>query len=816
MSNSKTLYVFGDAGEDEFVLEGGEKQPFGSGAFFVSNVLEELLPNWKVQNLVEFQQRAASKRLGQGKASTAVTMPPLTRMQAVIKKYTGTCRVERYRLAPPEAKPKVVEVRSFQQTRHPDDTLVLHHAGSLWKKQAYDACKPLVERFLNQQGSSSHRAFPRILVNVSLGLPEEQPDPTPTDHHFKSPLWELLREHAPQIGIVTSASTLRQAGAVIGRRLSIEHLVEDLCTELNRFPSFESLGAFSHLFIRVGMIAVVHLYHEEDFRKNKRFVGHVFFSPYAANGVYRDQQRDGGTLGRNVVLLGALLKGAETTTPDTPWLKRRHLIFRQALTAMQRMDDHGYHFEGKGSGASVITNAASVAKTVFEGRPEPGASRHIGWRKIPEDVLLPVVTQVRRRWHILDDMLLQAPAHRINIALAIVFAGYDKVLNRTWIQERDKSSRVFQILARPEYWNPDDYAPDFVTLEGGQYPAMPPRPETETKTAPIIGPIDKPFDLCVPVQQFGKLNLIERDEIESLRSIANLIHRHRLRVHEDIAKKEKTKPVSIAVFGPPGSGKSFAVKQLVKVVGNPEELPILEFNVTQMKQVSDIEEALKAVAKKKTVGNTVVTPLVFFDEFDSAFDNEPLGWLKYFLGPMQDGAMRDVETGPAIFVFAGGVFQTFSRFDPRTDTAYDNLRDSDEYRARLAQFTNQKGPDFISRLRGHIDILPINESPGRPKHFIRRAMQLRSLLDMYGHIDDASKEARISSAVVYALLTVDRFRHGVRSMEAILAMCAPLYGKIEISSLPSRTQLDMHVDAEEFMIRVHRGRARKKYTAAGK
>jgi hypothetical protein len=95
-------------------------------------------------------------------------------------------------------------------------------------------------------------------------------------------------------------------------------------------------------------------------------------------------------------------------------------------------------------------------------------------------------------------------------------------------------------------------------------------------------------------------------------------------------------------------------------------------------------------------------------------------------------------------------------------------------------------------------------------------MQLRSVLGMYGHIDDKSKQARIDDAVVYALLTVDRFRHGVRSMEAILAMCAPLYERIEISSLPSRAQLDMHVDAEEFMIRVHRGRARQVYPPGGK
>jgi len=39
-------------------------------------------------------------------------------------------------------------------------------------------------------------------------------------------------------------------------------------------------------------------------------------------------------------------------------------------------------------------------------------------------------------------------------------------------------------------------------------------------------------------------------------------------------------------------------------------------------------------------------------------------------------------------------------------------------------------------------------------------------------------------------------------------MCTPFFGKIEKSSLPSRTQLNMHVNADEFIIRMHRGRFR--------
>jgi hypothetical protein len=77
--------------------------------------------------------------------------------------------------------------------------------------------------------------------------------------------------------------------------------------------------------------------------------------------------------------------------------------------------------------------------------------------------------------------------------------------------------------------------------------------------------------------------------------------------------------------------------------------------------------------------------------------------------------------------------------------------------------------------------------------------------------------AKADEAVIYALLTIDRYHHGVRSMEAILRMCAPIAPNEEhiyISSLPARAQLNMHVDADEFTIRVRRGRSRAANFAA--
>jgi hypothetical protein len=46
-------------------------------------------------------------------------------------------------------------------------------------------------------------------------------------------------------------------------------------------------------------------------------------------------------------------------------------------------------------------------------------------------------------------------------------------------------------------------------------------------------------------------------------------------------------------------------------------------------------------------------------------------------------------------------------------------------------------------------------------------------------------------------------------MEQILQMCTPIDGWIRAGSLPSRAQLDMHVDAANFYIRLYNGRARR-------
>jgi hypothetical protein len=192
-------------------------------------------------------------------------------------------------------------------------------------------------------------------------------------------------------------------------------------------------------------------------------------------------------------------------------------------------------------------------------------------------------------------------------------------------------------------------------------------------------------------------------------------------------------------------------------------------------------------------------PLVFFDEFDTHFEGK-LGWLKYFLAPMQDGVFREGDSihpiGKAIFVFAGGTSSSYQEFGGET------IEDEQDYKQFSKKFQSAKGPDFISRLRGYVNILGPNQTDEQwdQLFIIRRAMLLRSLLERkVPHLINERGEAQIDSGVLRALLKVSRYKHESRSMEAILEMSTLNKAKKwEQSYLPSKEQLKLHVDEEQF------------------
>ena len=290
--------------------------------------------------------------------------------------------------------------------------------------------------------------------------------------------------------------------------------------------------------------------------------------------------------------------------------------------------------------------------------------------------------------------------------------------------------------------------------------------------------------LGVPWGQFGNLLTVDRQEIESYRSIRNL-------VAEYAGQKQVARPLSIAVFGSPGSGKSFGVTQMAKSL-LPGQIEPITFNLSQFDSPNELLAALHQV---RDIGLSGQLPLVFWDEFDTSLANTQLGWLRYFLAPMQDGKFQDGQIshpiGRAIFVFAGGTSSSMAEFNKGEDPV----------------FKSAKGPDFVSRLKGYIDILgpnPVKGAAADPYFIIRRAILLRASLkknakDLFEK--RAGKELlNIDRGVLRALLKIGEYKHGARSIESLLAM-SQLTNKtiFERSCLPSESQLDLHVDGKSFL-----------------
>jgi hypothetical protein len=294
----------------------------------------------------------------------------------------------------------------------------------------------------------------------------------------------------------------------------------------------------------------------------------------------------------------------------------------------------------------------------------------------------------------------------------------------------------------------------------------------------------------VPLGRFGKLLTLDRGEIEGFRSIRALMREY--------DSEPVPRPLNIAVFGPPGAGKSFGVKAVAKSAIEGDRIEDLTFNLSQMKDASDVADALHQV---RDAGLRGKLPFVLWDEFDSDLAGSTFGWLRHFLAPMQDGAFQQGQIlhpiGKAIFVFAGGTSSRLAEFA-------DN---------RSAEFRLAKGPDFVSRLKGHVDIVgpdPRGADRDADPHFrIRRAILLRSMLlrdrpSLFAR-NGASTRLQIDPGVLRAFLEVSSYRHGARSLETIVAM-STLHGvsHYERSALPAADQLNAHVDAREFLELVER------------
>lgn len=283
----------------------------------------------------------------------------------------------------------------------------------------------------------------------------------------------------------------------------------------------------------------------------------------------------------------------------------------------------------------------------------------------------------------------------------------------------------------------------------------------------------------LPRLQFGQYWSVDREEIERLNILRTLFN-------EFAKAPASAAPLSIAVFGPPGSGKSFSVRQISAAVFGRSNA-FLTFNLSVLSE-DELADAFHQVRDERLRGHL---PVVFWDEFDTG----GLKWLRHFLAPMNDAefwhAGRMHPIGKAVFVFGGSMAPTFLAFREAIDN-------TDEFPVSL------KTTDFVSRLGGFLDVKGPGVMSGGADDGVarlRRALLLRSTLEqLYPHLlegDGHTRRAQIDPSVTAGFLDVKEYLHGARSLRAILAMSA-LRGRREFgpSMLPPADQLGLHASAD--------------------
>jgi len=275
------------------------------------------------------------------------------------------------------------------------------------------------------------------------------------------------------------------------------------------------------------------------------------------------------------------------------------------------------------------------------------------------------------------------------------------------------------------------------------------------------------------LENFGQLFAFTEEEVNQLGALRDLIVRY-------VSERSSSRPLCLAIFGAPGSGKSFAVKQIRKVaeekIKDPKlKLPLTVINLTQVSDSIDIGRVIGRIAGEQ---DEDTIPIIFFDEFDAPRDSAAFGWLQWFLAPMHDGEFLHegavIRLKKAIYVFAGGTAFTMAEFSSR---------------AADIDFRNAKGPDFISRLRGYLDVQGPNSEP----RVLRRAIILRNELQERT-TRGKNKEIEPEKELVRALLEVGRYRHGARSIAAIVELSDLGSARFGWNELPEDHLLSLHVD----------------------
>ena len=662
---------------------------------------------------------------------------------------------------PPQGDPKLVI--AYPETRTPPKIIVLDDTGNRFRK--HEPSNPWPPQL---QEHAPKNDAPLIVYKLHR--------PLPCGPEGRNTLWtETVTHHPFNRIVVTSVDDLRELGIPVSLGLSWERTALDVVWNLLNVPALVELKNCPRLIVRLGESGAVYWQHRNPpAEKNDRKMPEthrawLIYDPCEIEGSFTARFNHRG----NMVALGsaftaALVQHLATTAAtdfsallampplpngqDKPPMEAPVLSgIRAGLLASRRLLQRGF--------GNSLEEPRYPEAELFEPAEEDDAS--FACRPVP---IIPGALQPDRAyWRLLEDIFTDAPSE-LRTAVELTATA----------SKPEKSLRV-------------DASPNDVAAA-----------DPKTRAAHLLNQ--------APIAVFAKaLRTYDRREIENYRALYSLMRDY-------IRLREPERPLSVAVFGPPGAGKSFGVKQVAKALTEQnQQRPIVDltFNLSQYQTAEELAAAFHLVRDLVLQGRI---PLVFFDEFDAALAGHKLAWLRYFLAPMQDGQFLDRGVlhpiGQAIFVFAGGTCDTYQDFAvhaPGSESEKD--------------FKTAKGPDFLSRLRGALDVPSLNyvlpqgpHAPSRPGTFdpygpienypceaailLRRAGVIAYQLGIKGPtLKDAKDALRISPEVLRTFLYLPKFEHGNRSLEALLDM-SHLYGNRNYTSslLPPPVHAAMHAN----------------------
>jgi hypothetical protein len=204
-----------------------------------------------------------------------------------------------------------------------------------------------------------------------------------------------------------------------------------------------------------------------------------------------------------------------------------------------------------------------------------------------------------------------------------------------------------------------------------------------------------------------------------------LVHVRDMRdqIENYITKGTSKRPLNILLAAPPGSGKSFLIKQMMSSITAKNSAVQISFEEIYVAALENVDELFKTFQRVQSINLEGKIPIVFYDEIDALIAHSSPLYPK-FLAPMWDGTFylgKDkFYLGQCIFFFAGSglsledASRKILKFSKKgRPLSYDDYytawkKKFDNHHAGK-QFVEQKLPDFLDRIDSVLRIPPVCE-----------------------------------------------------------------------------------------------------------